>query len=81
MTKTGESAEPLIDRFCTARGIARTPPLPDTLLAGDRDAIAGQMSRYAAAGATDLTLGFADFPSTGMLEAFAASVLHRVVRA
>ena len=31
-----------------------------------------RMAAYEAAGATDLMLGFADFPSTGMLEAFAA---------
>ena len=29
---------------------------------------------YAAAGATDLMLGFADFPATGMLERFARDV-------
>jgi hypothetical protein len=35
----------------------------------------GEAARaYEAAGATDLLLGFADFPATGMLEAFAATV-------
>jgi hypothetical protein len=38
------------------------------------------MAHYESAGATDLMLGFADFPSTGMLETFAATVLHHPTR-
>jgi len=68
--------DPLIDRFCAARSIERGHPLLATVLAGDGRAIAEQMAGYEAAGATDLMLGFADFPSTGMLEAFATTVLH-----
>jgi len=72
----GAPLDPLIDRFRAARGIERGHPLLDTILAGDGEAIDDRMAGYGAVGATDLMLGFADFPSTGMLEAFAASLLH-----
>jgi alkanesulfonate monooxygenase SsuD/methylene tetrahydromethanopterin reductase-like flavin-dependent oxidoreductase (luciferase family) len=72
VTEAGEPLAPLIDRFCAARGIERGHPLLGTVLAGSGAAIAERMAGYEAAGATDLMLGFADFPSTGMLEAFAA---------
>jgi len=49
-----------------------------TVLAGGADAVAARIMEYAVAGATDLMLGFADFPSTRMLEAFAASVRTRL---
>jgi alkanesulfonate monooxygenase SsuD/methylene tetrahydromethanopterin reductase-like flavin-dependent oxidoreductase (luciferase family) len=49
-----------------------------TALAGDADAVAARIGEYAAAGATDLMLGFADFPATGMLERFAAEVIPRL---
>ena len=73
VTEAGAALDPLIDRFCAARGIERGHPLLGTVLAGDGAAIAERMAGYEAAGATDLMLGFADFPSTGMLETFAAS--------
>lgn len=76
VTEADAPLSPLIDRFCAARGIERGHPLLGTVLAGDGAAIAERMAGYEAAGATDLMLGFADFPSTGMLEAFAATVLH-----
>jgi alkanesulfonate monooxygenase SsuD/methylene tetrahydromethanopterin reductase-like flavin-dependent oxidoreductase (luciferase family) len=65
----------LAEQFCAARGIDRSHPLLDTALHGDADAIAARVGEYAQAGATDLMLGLADFPSTAMLEAFAARVL------
>ena len=61
-------------RFCADRGIDLGHPLLDTVLAGDRAAIADRVAAYEAAGATDLMLGFADFPSTRMLELFATRV-------
>lgn len=57
---------------CAARGVDRGHPLLDTVLAGDRASIAARIADYEAAGATDLMLGFVDFPATAMLEAFAA---------
>jgi hypothetical protein len=44
-------------------------------LAGDGPALVERMASYEKAGASDLMLGFVDFPSTAMLEAFAAAVL------
>ena len=76
VTEEGGPLEALIDRFRVARGIERGHPLLDTVLAGDGTALAERMASYEAAGVTDLMLGFADFPSTGMLETFAATVLH-----
>jgi alkanesulfonate monooxygenase SsuD/methylene tetrahydromethanopterin reductase-like flavin-dependent oxidoreductase (luciferase family) len=63
-----------LDRFCAARGIDEHHRLVETLLAGDATAVQQAATAYAAAGATDLLLGFADFPETRMLEAFAARV-------
>ena len=37
--------------------------------------MAARIEEYAAAGATDLMLGFADFPATRMTELFAERVL------
>src|SRR5262249_1796637 len=77
VTKTGESLGPRLARFCADRTIATDHPLLETVLAGDGDAIARRIADYESAGATDLMLGFADFPGTGMLESFAAGVLAR----
>src|SRR5215813_12460458 len=77
VTKTGESLGPRLARFCADRTIATDHPLLETVLAGDGDAIARRIADYETAGATDLMLGFADFPGTGMLESFAAGVLAR----
>src|SRR5262249_4404444 len=63
-----------LDRFCATRGIDQQHSLVATLLAGDATAVQHAASAYEAAGATDLLLGFADLPATGMLEAFAATV-------
>jgi alkanesulfonate monooxygenase SsuD/methylene tetrahydromethanopterin reductase-like flavin-dependent oxidoreductase (luciferase family) len=61
-------------RFCAARGIDASHPLVATTLAGDAAAVRAAALAYQAAGATDLLLGFADFPATGMLDAFAGTV-------
>src|SRR5207237_870771 len=64
--------------FCEARGLAPDHPLLEASLIGDAEELVERIAAYARAGATDLMLGFADFPATGMLEAFAASVLPRL---
>jgi hypothetical protein len=43
--------------------------------------VAARVLEYEAAGATDLMLGFVDFPATGMLERFARDVMPRVAAA
>ena len=63
-----------LGRFCAARGIDQHHRLVSTALAGGTTAVQQAASAYEAAGATDLLLGFADFPRTDMLEAFAATV-------
>lgn len=67
-------------RFCTERGIHGAHAVLDTALAGDPEIVAARIAEYAAAGATDLMLGFADFPATGMLERFAREVAPRLAR-
>lgn len=64
-----------LEPFCRARGIGREHPVLETVLAGDPAAVAGRIGDYLAAGVTDLMLGFADFPATGMLETFAREIL------
>ncbi len=63
------------EAFCRARGIGPDHPLLETALVGEEAAIAARIADYAAAGVTDLMLGFADFPDSGMLERFARDVL------
>ena len=65
-------------RFRAERGIAGGDAVLDTALVGDADTVAARIVEYAAAGATDLMLGFADFPATGMLERFAREVAPRL---
>jgi alkanesulfonate monooxygenase SsuD/methylene tetrahydromethanopterin reductase-like flavin-dependent oxidoreductase (luciferase family) len=65
-------------RFRAERGGRAADAVLTTALAGDADAVAARIGEYAAAGATDLMLGFADFPATGMLERFARDVTPRV---
>lgn len=79
VTEPDEPLAPLMARFCAERGVERRHPLLDTVLAGNAPAIARRIASYEAAGATDLTLGFADFPSTRMLELFAATVPHALI--
>jgi alkanesulfonate monooxygenase SsuD/methylene tetrahydromethanopterin reductase-like flavin-dependent oxidoreductase (luciferase family) len=64
-------------RFCAARAIEDdgNDGFLATALVGTADAVAERIAQYAAAGATDLMLGFADFPATGMVEVFAERVL------
>lgn len=69
------AAAQAVERFRRARGVARDHPLLDAALVGDADALRARGAAYAAAGATDLMVGFADFPDTTMLERFAARVL------
>jgi alkanesulfonate monooxygenase SsuD/methylene tetrahydromethanopterin reductase-like flavin-dependent oxidoreductase (luciferase family) len=64
-----------MESFCRARAIGPGHPILETVLAGDAGAVATRMAQYAAAGATDLMLGFADFPDTAMLEMFSREVL------
>jgi len=64
-------------RFRAERGGHAADAVLDTALVGDADAVAARVVEYAGAGATDLMLGFADFPATGMLERFARDVLPR----
>src|SRR2546426_940470 len=77
VTVPGEALGPRLARFCADRGIVSEHPLLDTVLAGDDEAISRRIASYEAAGATDLMLGFADFPETHMLELFAATMLAR----
>jgi alkanesulfonate monooxygenase SsuD/methylene tetrahydromethanopterin reductase-like flavin-dependent oxidoreductase (luciferase family) len=65
----------LIERFRISRGVEHGHSLLDTVLAGASPALVERMASYEKAGATDLMLGFIDFPSTAMLEAFAAAAL------
>jgi alkanesulfonate monooxygenase SsuD/methylene tetrahydromethanopterin reductase-like flavin-dependent oxidoreductase (luciferase family) len=64
-----------VGRFCERRGIALDHRLLDGALVGDADAVIARALAYAQAGATDLMVGFADFPDTTMLERFAKRVL------
>jgi alkanesulfonate monooxygenase SsuD/methylene tetrahydromethanopterin reductase-like flavin-dependent oxidoreductase (luciferase family) len=64
-----------LETFCQVRGIGPGHPLLATALCGDAAAIAARLADYEAAGATDVMLGFADFPATGMLEALARDVV------
>ena len=64
-----------IERFCRRRGIPRDHPLLDAALVGDTDAVVAGARDYGAAGATDLMVGFDDFPETAMLERFGTRVL------
>ena len=61
-------------RFCAERGLAAGDPLLHSALIGDRETIAIRIAEYEAAGATDLMLGFADFPATTMLERLARAL-------
>ena len=65
-------------RFCSERRLRTGDAVLDTALIGDAATVAARIVEYAAAGGTDLMLGFADFPATGMLERFARDVLPLV---
>ena len=74
---TGSAAErdSWIERFRAERRLPAGHALLDAILAGEAPALVTRVAAYAAAGATDLMLGFADFPETAMLERFARDVL------
>ena len=74
VTEAGEKIGPRLARFCADRGIVSEHPLLDTVLAGDGEIISRRIAGYEAAGATDLMLGFSDFPETRMLESLAAKI-------
>jgi alkanesulfonate monooxygenase SsuD/methylene tetrahydromethanopterin reductase-like flavin-dependent oxidoreductase (luciferase family) len=69
-----------IQRFAAERG-GDTAALLETALVGDPAAVAARILTYAEAGATDLMLGFVDFPATTMLERIAREVVPRLTRA
>jgi alkanesulfonate monooxygenase SsuD/methylene tetrahydromethanopterin reductase-like flavin-dependent oxidoreductase (luciferase family) len=69
-----------IQRFAAERGDAAVALLP-TALVGDPEAVAARILAYAEAGATDLMLGFVDFPATTMLDRVARQVVPRLTRA
>jgi alkanesulfonate monooxygenase SsuD/methylene tetrahydromethanopterin reductase-like flavin-dependent oxidoreductase (luciferase family) len=71
--------EPWIRRFVAERG-GEAAALLDTALVGDAEAVADQVLAYAMAGATDMMLGFVDFPATTMLERIARDVVPRFAR-
>jgi alkanesulfonate monooxygenase SsuD/methylene tetrahydromethanopterin reductase-like flavin-dependent oxidoreductase (luciferase family) len=64
-----------VERFCAHRGIARDHPLLQGALAGDVETVVKRVVAYRQAGATDLMIGFTDFPDTTMLERFATRVM------
>ena len=66
-----------IERFVAERG-APADTLLDTALVGDAETVAARILAYARAGATDLMLGFVDFPATTMLERLAREVVPRL---
>ena len=72
---TAAEVDEALRLFCATRGIERSDTLLATALTGPPDAVRARIAEYAAAGATDLMLGFADFPATRMTELFAERVL------
>jgi alkanesulfonate monooxygenase SsuD/methylene tetrahydromethanopterin reductase-like flavin-dependent oxidoreductase (luciferase family) len=75
LADTPDEANTAIERFCVHRNIARDHPLLRGALAGDVDTVVARVVAYRQAGATDLMIGFTDFPDTTMLERFAARVM------
>ena len=69
-----------LQRFAAERG-RDAIALRETALIGDPEAVATQIRAYAQAGATDLMLGFVDFPATTMLERMAREVVPRLTQA
>lgn len=77
---TSEAAARL-EQFRAARGLDAEHAVARAALAGDPATVAERIARYEAAGATDLTLSFADFPAPAMLTVFADRVLPHLARA
>jgi alkanesulfonate monooxygenase SsuD/methylene tetrahydromethanopterin reductase-like flavin-dependent oxidoreductase (luciferase family) len=78
IASTETAARAAIARFRAVRGLPHGHPLLDGVLAGTPARVRARVADYAAVGVTDLTLGFADFPDTGMLALFAEAVLPEV---
>ena len=72
---TAAAVEQARRQFCAARGVEADAALLETALIGTPEAVRARIAEYAAGGVTDLMLGFADFPATGMTELFAEHVL------
>jgi alkanesulfonate monooxygenase SsuD/methylene tetrahydromethanopterin reductase-like flavin-dependent oxidoreductase (luciferase family) len=66
-----------IQKFSAERG-RDAAALLDTALVGDVETVAARIAAYEASGATDLMLGFVDFPATTMLERVAREVVPRL---
>ena len=67
-------------QFLNARALLGGHPLLETALIGDPSRCRERLLEYGEAGATDLTLSFADFPAPAMLRLFAEQILPRVPR-
>jgi alkanesulfonate monooxygenase SsuD/methylene tetrahydromethanopterin reductase-like flavin-dependent oxidoreductase (luciferase family) len=78
LASSADERETWARRFRADRGGRAADGMLDTALVGDAEAVTARIVEYAAAGATDLMLGFVDFPAIGMLERFARDVLPRV---
>src|SRR5207247_264048 len=63
LAESAEEAAAAVERFCERRNIARDHPLLDGALVGNADAVLARARAYGEAGATDLMVGFADFPA------------------
>ena len=75
ITPSRAETEAAVRAFCSARGVPVDHTVVGGALIGEAETIAARIAMYAEAGATDLMLGFADFPDTAMLEMFAERVL------
>jgi alkanesulfonate monooxygenase SsuD/methylene tetrahydromethanopterin reductase-like flavin-dependent oxidoreductase (luciferase family) len=73
--RSAADGEEWLRRFCAARGIDARHPLVGTALVGEPGDVRRRLEQYEAAGVTDLVVGFADFPATGMLVEFAEAIL------
>lgn len=80
LNEASDDPDRALARFCESRRIGADHPVAASALAGEPAAVIEQIAAYEAAGATDLMLGFADFPATAMLERFASDVLPAVTR-
>ena len=76
MIESGGEREWWTRRFCAERALGPGDPLLRTALIGDAGAVVARLVEYETAGATDLMLGFVDFPATTMLERLAAATLR-----
>jgi alkanesulfonate monooxygenase SsuD/methylene tetrahydromethanopterin reductase-like flavin-dependent oxidoreductase (luciferase family) len=75
IARTGGRVAHALARFQAERRVSPRHALLATALIGTPTAVRSQARRFVRAGATDLMLGFSDFPETAMLELFAETVL------